>query len=128
MSPTTASNRATGHLAALKELAIKAIKGHPNYRGKPLTTLPSIIDRLVQNKDYVVLATELEKKQDTSEGRNRLADITVSQAKNQSRKDGNPWSFDLAKQQDQKDKDKKNTGQDRRRTQDNRQGLSLIHI
>ena len=63
MSPTTASNRATGHLAALKELAIKAIKGHPNYRGKPLTTLPSIIDRLVQNKDYVVLATELEKKQ-----------------------------------------------------------------
>ena len=123
MQAKAATERATGHLAVLKELAIKAIKSHPNYRGKPLNNLPSIIDRLVQNKDYVTLATELEKKQETTEGRNRLADITVSQAKNQSRKDGNPWSFDMAKKIEKKEADKKGRdGPDRRRQPDNRSG------
>ena len=65
MTQNNGTPKATGRNAELKELAITAIKQHPNYRGKPLGRLPYIIDKLVTKADWRTLATDLEKQTGT---------------------------------------------------------------
>ena len=102
MTGTNSTPKAAGRDSELKELAITAIKQHPNYRGKPLGRLPYIIDKLVLKADWKSLATELEKKKTTTEAMNRLADVTVQHAKKQSQQDGQPCDFSQAKKAEQK--------------------------
>ncbi len=58
MPASNSTPKATGREAELKELAIKAVKQHSNYRGKPLGRLPYIIDQLVTKAYYGLGALE----------------------------------------------------------------------
>ena len=53
MTGSNSTPKAAGRDSELKELAITAIKQHPNYRGKPLGRLPYIIDKLVSIYYYL---------------------------------------------------------------------------
>ena len=84
----------------LRERAIKAIRQHNNYRGKPLGELPRWLDVLVKQDQFQQQVKEL--KSD-----NALAAYAVEQVKYVSAKGGSAWRF---RGEDKEGQDRKTKG------------------
>ena len=72
----------------LRERAIAAIRAHNNYRGKPLGNLPRWLEKLCTTEQFRAHA-------DTLKNDNALATYAVEQVKHYSRKQGEPWDFEV---------------------------------